>query len=166
MLNETQGEMYFHFTAMINTSQKSIIQKYSLRGFVWPMFGYLRTLYHQRGQVMSLETFTNLILPVAIWSWSTITFLAGKGARCVGLTILPPTWPIVRKSMSLNLLEPSWIGGISYNVCSCGLCAGGTHSICISGNSDGSKKLPNDGRLLPKHVGASILNKGLVKFST
>jgi hypothetical protein len=27
---------------------------------------------------------------------------------------------------------------------------------CISSNSDGSKKLPDDGRLLPKHVGASI----------
>jgi hypothetical protein len=27
MLNETQGEMYFHFIVMINYSQKSIIQK-------------------------------------------------------------------------------------------------------------------------------------------
>jgi hypothetical protein len=31
-----------------------------------------------------------------------------------------------------------------------------THLICISSNSEGSKKLPDDGRLLPKHVGASI----------
>jgi hypothetical protein len=31
-----------------------------------------------------------------------------------------------------------------------------TQSICISSNSEGSKKLPDDGRLLPKHVGASI----------
>jgi hypothetical protein len=31
--------------------------------------------------------------------------------------------------------------------------------------SDESKKLPDDGRLLPKHVGAGILNKGLVQFS-
>jgi hypothetical protein len=31
-----------------------------------------------------------------------------------------------------------------------------TYSICISSNSDGSKKLPDDGKLLPKHVGASI----------
>jgi hypothetical protein len=31
--------------------------------------------------------------------------------------------------------------------------------------SDGSKKLPDDGRLLPKHVGASILNKDVVKIS-
>jgi hypothetical protein len=34
--------------------------------------------------------------------------------------------------------------------------------ICISSNSDGSKKLPNDGRLLPKQVGACILNKGVI----
>jgi hypothetical protein len=33
---------------------------------------------------------------------------------------------------------------------------GSNGMICISGNSDGSKKLPDDGRLLPKHVGASI----------
>jgi hypothetical protein len=31
------------------------------------------------------------------------------------------------------------------------------------GNSEGSKKLPGDGRLLPKYVGASIWNKGVVK---
>jgi hypothetical protein len=31
-----------------------------------------------------------------------------------------------------------------------------THSICISSNSEGSKKLPDDGRLLLEHVGASI----------
>jgi hypothetical protein len=29
-----------------------------------------------------------------------------------------------------------------------------THPIFISGNSEGSKKPPDDGRLLPKHVGA------------
>jgi hypothetical protein len=32
-------------------------------------------------------------------------------------------------------------------------------------NSDESKKLPDDGRPLPKHVGVSIFNKGVVKFS-
>jgi hypothetical protein len=31
-----------------------------------------------------------------------------------------------------------------------------THSICTSCNSEGRKKLPDDGRLLPKRVGASI----------
>jgi hypothetical protein len=40
-----------------------------------------------------------------------------------------------------------------------------TYSICISSSSDESKKLPDDGRLLPKHVGACVLNKGLVQFS-
>jgi hypothetical protein len=30
-----------------------------------------------------------------------------------------------------------------------------THSICISSNSEGSKTLSDDGRLLPKHVGAN-----------
>jgi hypothetical protein len=30
-----------------------------------------------------------------------------------------------------------------------------TRPICISSNSGGSNKLPDDGRLLPKHVGAS-----------
>jgi hypothetical protein len=34
-----------------------------------------------------------------------------------------------------------------------------THSICISSNSEGSMKLPDDGRLLSKYVGASIENK-------
>jgi hypothetical protein len=41
----------------------------------------------------------------------------------------------------------------------CGYVATGhvtTHLICISSNSEGSKKLPDDGRLLPKLVGASI----------
>jgi hypothetical protein len=32
-----------------------------------------------------------------------------------------------------------------------------------SSNSEGSKKLLDDGRLLPKYVGAGIQNKGLVK---
>jgi hypothetical protein len=40
-----------------------------------------------------------------------------------------------------------------------------TYSICISSNSEESKKLPDNGRPLPKHVGACILNKGVVQFS-
>jgi hypothetical protein len=40
-----------------------------------------------------------------------------------------------------------------------------TYSICISSNSDESKKLPDDGKPQPKHVGACILNKGMVQFS-
>jgi hypothetical protein len=31
-----------------------------------------------------------------------------------------------------------------------------TQSICILSNSEGSKMLPDDGRLLPKYVGDSI----------
>jgi hypothetical protein len=34
-------------------------------------------------------------------------FPGGKGGRCVGLTTLPPHVPIVLKSGSLKLLEPS-----------------------------------------------------------
>jgi hypothetical protein len=37
--------------------------------------------------------------------------------------------------------------------------------VPISSNSEGSNKLPDDGRLLPKHVGANIFNKGVVLFS-
>jgi hypothetical protein len=40
-----------------------------------------------------------------------------------------------------------------------------THSICTSSNTEGTKKLPDDGRLLPKHVGVSIQNKGVVQIS-
>jgi hypothetical protein len=32
-----------------------------------------------------------------------------------------------------------------------------------SSNSEGSKKLPDEGRLPPKRVGASVWNKGVVK---
>jgi hypothetical protein len=38
-----------------------------------------------------------------------------------------------------------------------------THPICISSNSGGPNKLPEDGRLLQKHVGASAQNKGVVQ---
>ena len=34
-------------------------------------------------------------------------FLRGKSGRCIGLTTLPPYVPIVLKSGSLNILEPS-----------------------------------------------------------
>jgi hypothetical protein len=40
-----------------------------------------------------------------------------------------------------------------------------THLVCISSNLEGSKKLPDDGRLVPKHVGASIHNKAIVHIS-
>jgi hypothetical protein len=38
-----------------------------------------------------------------------------------------------------------------------------TRSICISSNSERSKKLRDDGRLLPKHVGANTYNKRVVQ---
>jgi hypothetical protein len=37
-----------------------------------------------------------------------------------------------------------------------------SYLFCISSNSHGSKKLPDDGRLLPKHVEACILNKEVI----
>jgi hypothetical protein len=37
--------------------------------------------------------------------------------------------------------------------------------IFISSNSGGSKKLPDEGRLLPKYEGANIKNKELVQIS-
>jgi hypothetical protein len=40
-----------------------------------------------------------------------------------------------------------------------------THPICISSNSEGYKKLPDEGRLLPKHVEANTQNKGVVQIS-
>jgi hypothetical protein len=53
-------------------------------------------------------------------------------------------------------LNADRIGGISYNACLCGLCAG---VLWLT------KKLPDDGRPLPKHVWACILNKGVEQFS-
>jgi hypothetical protein len=35
----------------------------------------------------------------------------------------------------------------------------------FSSNSEGFKKFPDDGRLLQKHVGANIYNKGVVQIS-
>jgi hypothetical protein len=37
--------------------------------------------------------------------------------------------------------------------------------VSASSNSDEPKKLPDEGRPLPKHVGAYILNKRVVQFS-
>jgi hypothetical protein len=49
--------------------------------------------------MVSLDVFIDITLALDI-SW-------GKGGRCVGLTTLPHHVPIVLKSGSLNLLEPS-----------------------------------------------------------
>jgi hypothetical protein len=59
------------------------------------------------------------------------------------------TWPVCHSFVVPSVVRPS----------------SATHSICISSNSAGSKKLPDDVRLLPKHVGGSIWNKGVVQIS-
>jgi cytochrome c oxidase assembly factor CtaG len=79
-------------------------------------------------------------------------------------------WPAIIREL-LRSFRVTWntnrMGGVSYNAWLRELCAGlswfpreprqyTTHSICISGNSERSKKLPDDSRLLLKHVGASI----------
>ena len=55
-------------------------------------------------------------LPIALWRWGRLSlwqkwvpgaFPAGKGGRCVRLSILPPSCTVVMKSGNLNFLEPS-----------------------------------------------------------
>jgi hypothetical protein len=63
-----------------------------------------------------LEFFSDIILPVALWSCGRLSlyrklipgiFPGGKGGRCVRLTTLPPSCAVVMKYGNLNLLEPS-----------------------------------------------------------
>jgi hypothetical protein len=57
----------------------------------------------------------DLILPVAVWSWGSTQSrneyqecsLRGKGGRCLGLTVLPPSCAEYFKNLSLNLLKLS-----------------------------------------------------------
>ena len=67
--------------------------------------------------MLSLEFFSDIILPVAPWPCGRLiilwqkrvpgVFSGGKGGRCVRLTTLPPSCAVVMISGKLNFLEPS-----------------------------------------------------------
>jgi hypothetical protein len=61
--------------------------------------------------MVSLEFFSDIILPVALWpqpltEMSTRCISWGKGGRCVRLTTLPSSCAVVMKSGNLNFPEP------------------------------------------------------------
>ena len=72
--------------------------------------------YKSDGRGFIPDGVTDIILPVALWSWGDsasnrneyqVYFLGSKSGRCVRLATLPPSCTVVMNSGNLNFLEPS-----------------------------------------------------------